>query len=140
LKYLLDTCVVIEFLNDTPDIHVHRWLGTRKSRDLFMSAMTWAELERGIVRLSKSKRKSELEYWFQRLEAGFEDRVLAFDKNVAQCWAQMVVDVEKKGKTIPAFDSIVAATAKAHACSVVTRNVRDFENAGVNIINPWELN
>jgi predicted nucleic acid-binding protein len=102
--------------------------------------MTWAELERGVVRLKKSKRKSELELWLVRLEQSFEDRVLPYDKNVAKFWVQMVVDAEKKGKTIPAFDSIIAATAKAHACSVVTRNARDFNNAGVDVINPWELN
>jgi toxin FitB len=140
VKYLLDTCVVSELVNIKSDMLVHRWLSNRKSSELFISAMTWAELARGVVKLPKSKRKTDLELWLGQLEVCFEDRVLPYDKGVAQIWAKLVTDAEKKGKTIPAFDSIIAATAKAHACLVVTRNVRDFENVGVDVVNPWEIN
>jgi predicted nucleic acid-binding protein len=100
--------------------------------------MNMAELHRGVAKLKQSKRKSELVTWLQNLEIGFEDRILAFDMNAAKEWAEMTADAEAKGKPISAFDSIVAATARAQGCQLVTRNVRDFSSSGVNVLNPWE--
>jgi predicted nucleic acid-binding protein len=100
--------------------------------------MTWGELQRGVGRMPDSRRRSELTSWLQQLEIGFEDRIVAFDLNVAQIWAKMTVQAETQGKPMAAFDSIIAATAYANDCKLVTRNVRDFLNAGVEIINPWQ--
>jgi hypothetical protein len=101
--------------------------------------VNWAELERNVVKLKNLKRKSELEFWFVRSEQSFADRVLTYDKNSAKFWVNMIVEA-KKSKTISALDSIIAAKAKASAFSVMTRNVREFGNAGDAVINPWELN
>ena len=101
--------------------------------------MNWAELARDVVKLKNLKRKSEIDFWFVRSEQSFADRVLPYDNNGAKFWVNMIVD-EKKGKTIPALDSIIAAKAKAPACSVMTRNVREFGKSGDDVINPWELN
>jgi predicted nucleic acid-binding protein len=73
----------------------------------------------------------------QKLESGFEDRILAFDAKAAKVWSQMTVDAEALGKSMAAFDAIIAATARAHGCKLVTRNVRDFTSAGVEMIDPW---
>jgi predicted nucleic acid-binding protein len=72
------------------------------------------------------------------LEAGFEGRILAFDQSVAQVWAQMTVEAQTRGKSMAAFDSIIAATARKHGCHLVTRNIRDFAHAGLDLLNPWE--
>jgi predicted nucleic acid-binding protein len=138
VKYLLDTCVLSEFVKITPDSNVLKWFAESKAHELFTGAMNMAELHRGVAKLTQSKRRSDLINWLQKLEIGFEDRILAFDINTAKVWAEMVADAEAKGKTISAFDSIVAATARAQGCQLVTRNVSDFSNSGVNVINPWE--
>ncbi len=138
MKYLLDTCVLSEMVKSTPDINVIQWLEARKPHELCISAMTWGELQRDVARLPKSKRRSELTTWLEQLEAGFEDRILAFDQKASEAWAPMTVQTETQGKSMAAFDSIIAATARAHKCKLVTRNVRDFANAGVEVINPWQ--
>ena len=138
MRYLLDTCVLSELVKSTPDAHVIRWFEARKAHELCISAMTWGELQRGVTRLPESKRRSELTLWLQQLETGFEDRILAFDKNVSRVWAHMTVQAETQGKSMAAFDSIIAATARAHDCKLVSRNVSDFVNAGIDVINPWQ--
>jgi predicted nucleic acid-binding protein len=138
VRYLLDTCALSELVKSTPDAHVIRWFEARKAHELCISAMTWGELQRGVTRLPESKRRSELTLWLQQLETGFEDRILAFDKNVSRVWAHMTAQAETQGKSMAAFDSIIAATARAHDCKLVSRNVRDFVNAGIDVINPWQ--
>lgn len=138
MRYLLDTCVLSELVKSTPDTHVIRWLEGRKSHELHISAMTWGELQRGVKKLPESKRKTELTLWLQQLQVGFEDRILAFDHNASENWANLTVQAEARGKVIAAFDSIIAATARAHECKLVTRNTRDFVHTGIEVINPWK--
>lgn len=138
MRYLLDTCVLSEITKSKPDAKVIEWLEARKPHELCISAMTWGELQRGVARLPQSKRRSELTLWLTQLHAGFEDRILAFDQKTAQVWAQMTVHAESKGKSMAAFDSIIAATARAFDCKLVTRNVRDFAHADIDTLNPWQ--
>ena len=138
MRYLLDTCVLSELVKSAPDLHVIQWFEARKAHELCISAMTWGELQRGVTRLPESKRRSELTQWLQQLEIGFENRILAFDQNISKVWAHMTVQAETQGKSVAAFDSIIAATARAHECKLVTRNVRDFANTGIDVFNPWQ--
>ena len=138
MRYLLDTCVLSELAKSAPDLHVIQWFEARKAHELCISAMTWGELQRGVTRLPESKRRSELTQWLQQLEIGFENRILAFDQNISKVWAHMTVQAETQGKSVAAFDSIIAATARAHECKLVTRNVRDFANTGIDVFNPWQ--
>lgn len=138
MRYLLDTCALSELVKSTPDAHVIRWFEARKAHELCISAMTWGELQRGVTKLPESKRRSELTLWLQQLETGFEDRILAFDKIVSRVWVHMTAQAETQGKSMAAFDVIIAATARAHDCKLVSRNVRDFVNAGIDVINPWQ--
>lgn len=137
MRYLLDTCVLSELVKTNRDNNVVDWFEKRKPHELCISAMTWGELNRGVDRMTASKRRSELTQWLDQLVIGFEDRVLAFDQIVARAWSQMTVQAEANGKPMAAFDSIIAATARAYDCKLVTRNVRDFAQAGVEIVNPW---
>lgn len=138
MRYLLDTCVLSEMIKSAPDAHVIQWFQARKPHELFISSMTWGELQRGVARLPPSKRRSDLALWLEQLEAGFEDRVLAFDQQASEVWARMTVMAEAQGKSMAAFDSIIAATARAYDCKLVTRNVRDFAHADVDVLNPWQ--
>jgi predicted nucleic acid-binding protein len=138
MKYLLDTCVLSEMIKSTPDANVIQWFKTRKPHELCISAMTWGELQRGVAKLPQSKRRSELTAWLNQLESGFEDRILSFDQKSSEIWAQMTLQAETKGKSMAAFDSIIAATARAFGCKMVTRNVRDFTQADIDLLNPWQ--
>jgi len=137
MKYLLDTCVLSEMVKRLPDTHVILWFEARKPHQLCVSAMTWGELQRGVARLPQSRRRTELTLWLTQLAAGFEDRILPFDQKVSEAWAHMTVQADAQGKPMAAFDSIIAATARAFDCKLVTRNVRDFAHAGIDVVNPW---
>jgi len=137
VKYILDTCLLSELVKPSPEPAVLSWMHERIESDLYISAMTLAELHRGVARLPSSRRRNELSTWLQQLEAGFENRVLPFTQETAGSWAQMCAKAESKGKPMAAFDSIIAATALEHGFALVTRNIRDFEHAPVVLINPW---
>jgi predicted nucleic acid-binding protein len=138
MRYLLDTCVLSELVKSAPDTRVIQWFQARKPHELCISAMTWGELQRGVTKLPPTKRRSELTLWLEQLKAGFEDRILAFDQKASEVWAQMTVHAEAQGKSMAAFDSIIAATARACDCKLVTRNVRDFAHADIDVLNPWQ--
>ena len=138
MKFLLDTCVLSELVKPLPDTSVLRWMGAQQEANLFVSAMTLAELHKGVAKLSASRRKNELHAWLTQLEAGFEARVLPFQTSTAQPWATMSANAEAQGKPLAAFDSIIAATALQHGLCLVTRNVKDFAATGVELLNPWE--
>lgn len=138
MRYLLDTCVLSELVKSAPDAHVIQWFQARKPHELCISAMTWGELQRGVTRLPPSKRRSVLTLWLEQLRAGFEDRILAFDQKASEVWAHMTVHAEAQGKSMAAIDSIIAATARACNCKLVTRNVRDFAHADIDVLNPWQ--
>ena len=138
MKYLLDTCVLSELVKTAREEKVIGWLTVHREDQMFISAITIAELQRGIAKLPKSKRRSGLITWQKQIESDFKDRILAFDQVVAHSNAEMTAQSEAKGKSMATFDSMIAATAQAHGCHLVTRNVRDFVNSGVEITNPWE--
>ncbi len=138
MNYLLDTCVLSELVKNAPEEQVVRWLKERRANQTFISAITLAELERGVAKLPESKRRSELTIWLKHIEGDFKDRILSFDSEVAHHWAAMTAKTEAGGRSMAVLDSMIAATALAHRSSLVTRNVRDFANSGVEIINPWE--
>lgn len=135
--YLLDTCVLSELVKANPESAVLAWMAERKEHELFVSAMTIAELYRGIAKLPTSRRKSDLTVWLQQVEAGFDERVMSFTLDTAHVWAQMCANAEAAGKSMAAFDSIIAATAVEHSLCLVTRNIRDFSNVSVELLNPW---
>jgi toxin FitB len=138
VKYLLDTSFVSELSRTPPDDRVEDWLASQDIRDLGVSALTVAEILRGIARLGDTRRAGRLAAWFeatvQRLVA---DRVLPFGPDEARRWADLMGRRDREGQPLPVIDSLIAATARAHDLSVVTRNVADFERCGVPVISPW---
>lgn len=139
MKYLLDTCVLSEFVKTAPEPKVLAWINARDENELYVAAMTLAELRRGVARLSPSRRKTDLMAWLEQLQAGFADRILPFTRETAAYWGEMCARVEAGGRTMAAFDSIIAATAVEHGLVLVTRNDRDFTAALPVVFNPWEI-
>ena len=139
MKYLLDTCVLSELVKPAPEPAVLQWMGVRQEQALFLSAMTLAELHRGVAKLPGSRRRTELTSWLEKLEGSFEERVLQFSQATAKQWATMCARAEAAGFPLAAFDSIIAATAVEHGLTVVTRNVGDFAQTLVPVVNPWSV-
>ena len=137
MRFLLDTCFLSELIKHAPESRVLQWMERRDDQTLFVSAMTFAELQRGVARLAESKRRAELTRWLEQLEANFSDRVLPFTLATSRYWATMCAQAEAAGRSIAAFDSIIAASALEHGLALVTRNVRDFSQAPVVVVNPW---
>jgi len=138
MAYLLDTCVISELVHRRPNAAVVDWLGETDERQLFLSAITIGEIQRGIARLPEGTRRQELGAWLSEdLLNRFRGRLLAIDTAVMLTWGTLVAELEAAGRTLPAMDSLIAALARHHHLHLVTRNEKDFEGAGLTIVNPW---
>jgi len=137
MKYLLDTCVLSELVKAAPEPAVLDWVAVCEEPNLFVAALSLAELHRGVARLPRSKRRTALTDWLMRVETGFEGRVLSFSQTTAHAWAEITARAEARGKPMAAFDSLIAAVALEHSLALVTRNVRDFAATDLKLVNPW---
>lgn len=137
MKYLIDTCVLSELVKPAPEPKVVAWVNAQAEDSLFASAITLAELLKGIAKLQDSQRKTALTQWVKQIQEEMADRILPFKSSTADYWANMCATAEKAGTALSAFDSLIAGTAVEHGLVIVTRNTRDFESAPVMLINPW---
>ncbi len=136
--FLLDTNVISEFQRPRPDAGVMAWLGQTPERQLFLSAVTWGELRKGVELLEATDPKRALLSQAQlTLKERFRGRVLAIDDDVAERWGQLEATAKRRRVTLPTADALIAATALHHGVTLVTRNVDDFKNLGVSLLNPW---
>jgi predicted nucleic acid-binding protein len=139
MTFLLDTCVISELVAKQPNLRVVQWVDSIDEGKLFLSAITVGEIKRGIERLADSSRKSALAEWLEGdLLIRFTDRILPIDVQVMLVWGQLIADLEKQGRRMPAIDSLIAATCLQEKLDLVTRNDRDFANSGVTVVNPWD--
>jgi len=136
---VLDTNVLSEFMRVEPDSHVLAWVDAQPAMDLAISAITVAEILHGIARLPFGKRKQKLEaHAMSMFEEDFAGRILPFDAHAAVDYATLVAGCEASGRAVSMADAQIAAICRRHGAPIATRNVRDFEFSGVEIINPWE--
>ncbi len=136
MSYLLDTNVVSETIKRQQNDLVIKWLRAIPSEALFVSVLTLGEIRKGIDGFTDQKRKEKLRLWLEHeLPAWFEGRVLTIDLAVADRWGRLLAEV---GRPVPTVDSLLAATALHHELRLVTRNARDFDYPGLEVINPWQ--
>lgn len=122
-----------------PNPNVLGWFQSQNEKKLFLSIITIGEIEKGIYQLPPSKKRTSLETWlFDDLAPSFKNRLLEFDRKMITTWAKMMADLKLKGIIRPSFDSLIEATALHHQLILVTRNVKNFQNSQVTILNPWE--
>ena len=137
--FLLDTNVLSEFSRTgKPDQHVDRWLKTVAEESLFTSVLTFAEIRRGIELLPSGKRRNQLEQWLEEAGVSFETRLLPVTKAIADRWAVLSAQAQRRGTPLTNIDGLIAVTALQHDLMLATRNVKDFAGLGVSILNPWE--
>ncbi len=108
--------------------------GARQLRDFFISVLTLGEIERGVLKLGKRDPSGaeQLARWLAVIETDFESRTLPVTQDIAHEWGRLPLS-----RTIGVVDTLIAATAIVHGLTMVTRNVRDFEDCGVKLVNPW---
>lgn len=133
--FLLDTVVLSELRKRDRNPNIVRWLTGASADDIFLSAVTIGEIERGIVRQrAKDAAFAEaLESWLGRTIQAYADRILPVDTRVARRWGSLSARIGNDGA-----DLLIAATALEHGLTVVTRNIRHFEPTGVALIDPFE--
>jgi len=138
MSYLIDTCCISELVKKKPNSNVVKWFADSDELSMYLSVITFGELRKGIEKLPYSKKKNELNRWVKEdLNHRFKNRVLSINMEEVNEWGEISAAAEKNGNPLPAIDSLIAATARVHDLSVVTRNTQDMEGAGVEVINPW---
>jgi predicted nucleic acid-binding protein len=136
-RYLLDTNIISNIVKPAPADALIAWMADQIDENLFISAMTVAEVRRGVLEKPPGRKRQELEKWFagpDGPQALFAGRVLPFDERSGLIWARLMAEGTAAGKPRSALDMIIAAIAEANECVVVTDNERHF--AGVKVINP----
>ena len=136
-RYLLDTNIISNVTKPNPSTALLAWMAEQADTDLFISALTVAEIRRGLLEKPKGKKRALLEAWFAGPEgpqALFAGRVFPFDERAALVWARLMAEGTAKGRPRRALDTIIAAVAETNDCVVVTDNEKDF--AGLNFVNP----
>ena len=138
MSYLLDTCVISEFVAAHPSEKVISRLAELDPETVYLSVVTLGEIQKGIEKLPASKRKEALRTWLRDdLLVRFHGRVLPLETGEMLAWGVLVSKVEAKGKPMPLIDSLIAATALHHDLVVVTRDEDDFAPSGAKLFNPW---
>jgi len=139
MKYLLDTCVISELAAKQPNLHVVEFVDSLDSDDVYLSVITIGEITKGIEKLSKSKRKQELRTWLREdLLIRFDGKIIPLDIDVLVEWGILTARLETSGRTMPAIDSLIAATVLSYQFTLATRNADDFKALGIEIFNPWK--
>ena len=134
MTYLVDANVLSEPTKPAPSSKVIDWLSANE-RNLAVDSIILGELCIGILALAPGRKRRQLEQWFDALMRTIE--CLPWDATISRRWAKLVVDLKRKGKTMPLLDGMIAATALQHDLTIATRNTRDFRKAGLKVFDPF---
>ena len=136
MAYLLDTNVVSELRKTTPNRNVLAWHQSHRQADAYVSTLVVGEIRHGIERIrSRDPAQAELlERWLTGLRTAYRDRILPVTVDIAEEWGRL----NASPQPLPVIDGLLAATAKVHRLTLVTRNVDDVARTGVVVLNPFE--
>ena len=136
---LVDTNVVSEIMKVAPSERVVNWLNSQKSSRLYVSTVTIGEIEYGLRILPAGKRRLQLNERFERfVSLAFAQRVMAYDEVAARAYGEVMGHRRELGRPISVPDGQIAAIARSNGFTVATRNITDFEDCGVELIDPFE--
>jgi predicted nucleic acid-binding protein len=135
---VLDTNVFSETVKPRPSGAVLRWLARQDGVSVFTTAITQAEVLRGIEEMPTGKRRTRISMVIERIfTEEFQPRILPFDEKAARTLAKIVPAREAAGRPISQFDAMIAAIARSCHAAVATRNAEDFSLCGIAVVNPW---
>ena len=138
MTVLLDTNVVSELMRKVPDPVVAVWAAGHRLEDLFFSAVGEAELRYGVAILPAGQRRETLLSDIERMmDEAFGSRVLPFDSGAARAYADIAAMRRSAGRPVGPADCQIAAIARSRHMAVATRNVRDFDDVGIEVVDPW---
>ena len=137
MKYLLDTNVLSEIRKPQGHTGVKAFVNSLREEDIFISVLSIGEIGFGIEKLPPGSKKTELSVWLdQKLPERFGSRIITLDVDIMAEWGRLTAN----SRTLPVFDSLIAASALARRLTIVTRNSKDFEDIeGLLLYNPWEV-
>jgi predicted nucleic acid-binding protein len=139
MAWLLDTNILSDARKPRPDTRVSDFFRTHRTRELYVSIVTFAEIRFGIELLVDHTRRAVLTDWLSlKLRPMFDGRVLPLTEDVLLKWRLLMEQGRKTGHTYSQIDLIIAATALHHGLTVVTRDRSDYDRVGVPVFNPWE--
>ena len=136
---VLDTNIVSEMMKAAPNAKVHAWLNAQAAETLYLSSISIAELLFGVATLPNGKRREALSQTIERLVMLFENRILSFDDQAARCYAHLAATARHNGRGFPTPDGYIAAIAVARDFLVASRDVAPYLAAGLDVLNPFEM-
>jgi predicted nucleic acid-binding protein len=134
---ILDTNIVSELMRQSPARTVADWSLSQDARDLFTTSVTLAEVRYGIERLPDGQRKAQLRAKAADIFFALADKVLPFDARAALRYATLMADRGGNGQPMAGFDAQIAAICLSYSAALATRNLKDFQHTGLDLINPW---
>jgi toxin FitB len=134
---VVDTNVASELMRPSPSPLVRDWAEAHPRAELRTTAITVAEIRYGIERLPGGRRKERFLAAVDDVFTSFSDYVIPFDAEAAACYTLIVAHRDRVGLPIDGFDAQIAAICRIHGAALATRNVKDFQETGINVINPW---
>lgn len=138
MSYLLDTCVLSELRRPQPDAGLLDWLSRVSESRLFLAVTALGEIQQGIAQLHDRQRQQALQLWLDEdLTKRFHGRILDIDRPTMLRWGVLQGEGRRAGRPPSVIDSLIAAAGIRHDLTLVTRNVSDFENLPVRLLNPW---
>jgi predicted nucleic acid-binding protein len=135
---IIDTNVVSESMKASPAPRVTKWLASQVSSRVFTTSVTQAEIFFGLEIMSPGRKRDALYNAASAMfRDQFADRVLPFDGDASQIFASIAAARRRAGQPIGQFDCQIAAIARSRGAAIATRNVSDFKDCGVELIDPW---
>ncbi|MGE3919882.1 MAG: type II toxin-antitoxin system VapC family toxin [Gammaproteobacteria bacterium] len=136
MSYLLDTNVLSELVKTKPNENLLNWFSHIPDDCLYVSVLSIGEIRKGVEAVSDNMRKQKLKLWLeQELTTWFGTRMLGVNYAVADRWGRLQAQLKR---SLPAIDSLIAATALHYDLCVVTRNEQDYKFQSLEVINPWK--
>lgn len=132
----IDTNVVSETMREKPDARVSAWL-ERHDAELALSTIVLAEIAFGIERIRPEQRARRFETRFQALRRRFAGRLFTLNEEAALAYGELMGQAMRQGITITMADGVIAAIARVNGGRLATRNIRDFQAAGLRLYDPW---
>jgi toxin FitB len=137
-RYLVDTNIPSELTREAPNAGITAFLQNADKDGVFLSVMTIGEICNGIASLPISRKRANLQHWLDvDLRIWFTGRILPVNEAIAERWGELAARAKQRGSGLAVVDGVIAATALHHDLILVTRNTKDFQALGVEIVNPW---